>query len=432
MAKLLPKGDKKLLHAWAFYDWANSAYSLVIASAVFPIFFDALFPSDKKLFALGIEWGKSSSVIFFVTVIAFSIISLISPILSGVADFLGNKRFFLKFFCYMGALCTIGLIFFDVNNVNLGLLFYLFALVGFWASLVFYNSYLPDIAHPEQHDAISAKGYSLGYMGSVLLLSLCLGLILFYEVFGFENEILPMKISFGLTGIWWIGFSQYTYAYLPKGNKADGTFSKDILFKGFNELRNIWEELKQQLILKRYLGAFFIYSMGVQTVMLAASYFGAQELNWGNTNKSFGLIISILLIQLIAIVGALLTSRLSAKVGNIKALIYINLLWIMICAWSFFVYTPIQFYITAVFVGLVMGGIQSLSRSTYAKFLPETEDTTSYFSFYDVSEKVGIIIGMFLFLLMQELTGSMRYSIIFLILFFGAGVLLLLRVPKKE
>lgn len=420
------------MHAWAFYDWANSVYSLVIASAVFPLFYGALFSIKKvetwKL--LGREW-ESSSIIFGTTAVAFLIVAIISPLLSGVADFLGNKKFFLKFFCYLGAISTIGLAFFELKNLSIGLTLYLLALVGFWGSLVFYNSYLPDIAYPDQQDSLSAKGYSLGYVGSVILLLVCLGLILGYQSFGFENEVAAMRVSFVLTGLWWIIFSQYTYRYLPKGNKKEGSFNKDVFYQGFRELKGIWTAMQKQKRLKKYLISFFIYSMGVQTVMLAATYFGEQELEWGSVDKTLGLIISILLIQLVAVLGAVLTSRLSQKVGNVKALIYINIVWIAICAAAFFVYTPVQFFITAGIVGLVMGGIQSLSRSTYAKFLPETEDTTSYFSFYDVAEKIGIVIGMIMFLTMQEVTSSMRYSIIFLILFFGVGVFLLNRVPRE-
>lgn len=433
MKKELLKGDKKLLNAWAFYDWANSVYSLVIASAVFPLFYGALFAEAGKeqMEIFGREWERSS-IIFGTTAIAFLIVSIISPILSGIADFVGNKKFFLKLFCYIGALSTIGLAVFTLDMIYLGLTFYLLALIGFWGSLVFYNSYLPDIALPEQQDAISAKGYSLGYIGSVLLLVISLVLILFYNKFGFENEVEGMRVSFVLTGIWWIGFSQYTYRHLPKGNNTGGKFTKDVFYNGFRELKGIWKAMQSQVRLKKYLIAFFVYSMGVQTVMLAAAYFGEQELDWGETDKTLGLIVSILLIQLVAVVGALITSRMSAKYGNLKTLVIINVVWIAICAWAFFVYTPVQFYITAGVVGLVMGGIQSLSRSTYAKFLPDTEDTTSYFSFYDVAEKIGIVIGMFVFLAMQELTGSMRYSIVFLILFFAIGVVLLMKVPKDK
>lgn len=430
----LQKGDKKLLNAWAFYDWANSTYSLVIASAIFPLFYGALFRGagieEIEVFGMML---RRSPLIFYTTAVAFLIVAIISPILSGVADYLGNKKYFLKFFCYMGALATIGLYWFSLEHIYLSLLLYALGLIGFWGSLVFYNSYLPDIAFPEQHDAISAKGYSWGYIGSVILLGWCLFMILGYEIFGFEDEGFPTRLSFVLTGVWWIGFSQYTYRYLPKGNKADGKLTGAVLLNGFNELRAIWRSMQSQLRLKKYLIAFFVYSMAVQTVMLAAAYFGEQELEWGSdSERTTGLIGSILLIQLVAVAGAYLTSKLSARIGNLKALIIINIVWIFICAWAYFVYTPVQFYITAAFVGLVMGGIQSLSRSTYAKFLPETEDTTSYFSFYDVAEKIGIIIGMFLYGFIEELTGSMRYSIVFLILFFAAGVVLLLRVPKDR
>ncbi len=257
-------------------------------------------------------------------------------------------------------------------------------------------------------------------------------MILKYDLFGFENELMPTKISFAMVGVWWIAFSQYTYKYLPSlenGNKI----TKTILFKGFNELRLIWEQIKLNIQLKRYLGAFFIYSMAVQTVMLVATYFGVEEIQWSEGGATTGLIISILLIQLVAILGALITSRLAKKIGNVKVLIGINIIWILICLYAFTIHTPIEFYITAAFVGLVMGGIQSLSRSTYSKFIPEnTVDTTSYFSFYDVSEKIGIVIGMLLYGVLADFTGSTRYSIVFFALFFLVGVILLIRVPKNN
>lgn len=339
-----------------------------------------------------------------------------SPFLSGIADYVGNKKNFLKFFCYLGAISCIGLYWFNLDYLWFGLLCYFLALIGFWASLVFYNSYLPDVAFPDQQDKASAKGFSLGYIGSVILLVICLIMILYYDFFGFKNENFPTRFSFVLTGLWWIGFSQYTYKYLPKGNKKS-TLHRSVLFNGFKELRKIWRALKHNVQLKRYLAAFFVYSMAVQTIMLIATYFGIEELDWGEQDSTFGLIISILLIQLVAVAGALLTSRLAVRFGNIKILIFINLIWIAICGYAYFIVSPMQFYIAAASVGLVMGGIQSLSRSTYSKMLPETEDTASYFSFYDVSEKIGIVIGMFSYGLVAQLTGSIRNAILFLIAF---------------
>lgn len=435
----LPKGSKKLIHAWAFYDWANSVYSLVISSAIFPIFYGALTIvkdadgnkiSDDVNF-LGFELNNDS-LISYVTAAAFLVVSILSPFLSGIADYVGNKKNFLKFFCYLGAVSCIGLFWFNLENLWFGLLCYFLALIGFWSSLVFYNSYLPDIAYPDQQDKASAKGFSLGYIGSVILLILCLIMILKYDWFGFEDKGFPTRLSFVLTGVWWIAFSQYSYYYLPKGNKK-AKLTRNVLFNGFKELRTIWDKVKNTKILKRYLIAFFVYSMAVQTIMLIATYFGIEELKWGDQDPTTGLIVSILLIQLVAVAGAILTSRLATKYGNIKILIMINLIWIAICGYAYFITTPIQFYFAAASVGLVMGGIQSLSRSTYSKMLPEDAiDTASYFSFYDVAEKIGIVIGMLLYGAVADFTGSVRSALLFLVIFFIAGVLLLMRVPKKE
>lgn len=436
--KKLPKGNKKLLNAWAFYDWANSVYSLVIASTVFPIFYAALtivkneqgeIVSDRVQL-LGFDFNNDS-LISYVTALAFLLVAFISPFLSGIADYVGNKKNFLKFFCYLGALSCIGLFWFNLENLILGLTCYFLALVGFWASLVFYNSYLPDIAFPEQQDKVSAKGFSMGYIGSVVLLILCLFMIMNYEMFGFEDAGFPTRLSFVLTGVWWIGFSQITYYYLPKGNKKQ-RLTNDVLFNGFKELKLIWNSLQHNPQLKKYLRAFFVYSMAVQTVMLIATYFGLEEVNWAGDDSTIGLIVSILLIQLVAIAGAMITSRLSEKFGNINTLIAVNVVWIGICIYAFFVETPFQFYIAAGLVGLVMGGIQTLSRSTYSKMIPEgTLDTASYFSFYDVSEKIGLVIGLMLYGIVSQ-SYDIRYSILFLTGFFLIGVVLLMRVPREH
>lgn len=435
---VLEKGSKKLLHAWAFYDWANSVYPLVVSSAVFPIFYGALTIvkdadgnkiSDTVTF-FGYDFNNDS-LISYVTALSFLIVSLISPLLSGISDYVGNKENFMKFFCYLGSLSCIGLYWFSLDNLFFGLLCYLLALVGFWGSLVFYNSYLPDIAYPEQQDKVSAKGFSLGYIGSVILLVVNLVMILYYDLFGFADAGVPTRIAFVMVGIWWMGFAQYTFKHLPTGTHEGHKVTRSVLVHGYNELIKIWKAVKINRVLKTYLTAFFVYSMAVQTIMIAATYFAVEELDWGKQDSTTGLIISILLIQLIAVVGANYTAKVSEKYGNIKTLIVIVFSWIVICAYAYFVVTPIQFYITAACVGLVMGGVQSLSRSTYSKLIPlDTEDSASYFSFYDVSEKIGIVIGMFMYGFVAELTGSMRYSILFLITFFIIGLVLLYRTKK--
>ncbi|MEE9362204.1 MAG: MFS transporter [Cellulophaga sp.] len=435
----LVKGSRKLLNAWAFYDWANSVYSLVISSAIFPIFYGALFRASniETVTVFGGEIARAP-LISYVTSAAFLFIAIITPLLSGIADYTGNKRAFLKFFCYLGGVSCIGLYWFSLENIYFGLVCYFFGLVGFWVSFAFNNSYLPDIAYPEQQDAVSAKGFSLGYIGSVILLLFNLAMVMKPGFFGIETdidgvaEIKAMKYSFLTVGIWWVIFSQYTFYHLPKGNKREGE-KKNVLLNGFKELKSVWFQLGNQVRLKRYLGAFFVYSMAVQTVMLIATYFGEEEINWGTDNqRTTGLIISILVIQIVAIFGAMVTARCSSVFGNIKTLIVVNLLWVFICVYAYFIVTPNDFYIAAGCVGLVMGGIQALSRSTYSKFLPETTDTTSFFSFYDVSEKIGIVIGTFMYGFIAQITGSMRDAIIFLGVFFLVGMFLLTRVNKKK
>lgn len=435
----LPKGSKKLLNAWAFYDWANSVYSLVIASAIFPIFYEALF-SDRNhyIHVFGMDI-KNTALISFVTASAFMVVAFISPLLSGIADYVGNKKSFMRFFCYLGAASCIGLNWFSLEHVYISLLFYFLGLIGFWGSLVFYNSYLPDIAFPEQQDKVSAKGYSLGYIGSVILLVLNLAMVMKPEIFGItgtkgEAAMKAMRYSFISVGMWWILFSQYTYYYLPKGSKnTENKVTRAVFFNGFKELKKVWGMLEENIALKRFLGSFFVYSMAVQTVMLVATYFGAQEIQWRDKSESTtGLIICILVIQLVAVLGAVLTSRASARFGNIPTLTVINCFWMLLCAGAYFITQPIHFYIMAALVGLVMGGIQSLSRSTYSKLLPKTEDTASFFSFYDVSEKIGIVIGMCIYGIIDQITGSPRLSIVFLAVFFFTGILLLRRVPKQN
>ena len=432
--KTYTKGSKKLLNAWAFYDWANSVYPLTITSAIFPIFYSSLFLDEiRTVKAFGIVFNDTS-LITLLTSFTFIIIAFISPLLSGIADYMGNKKRFMQFFCYFGAAGCIGLYWFSLDKIHLSLLFYFMGLLGFWGSLVFYNSFLPDIAFPNQQDAISAKGFSLGYTGSVILLVFNVIMLMRPDWFGLVGENAQtdaMRIAFLTVGIWWIIFSQYPFRVLPKGNKNKGILSKDIFWKGFKELHSVWKELDDNKRLKSFLRAFFVYSMAVQTIMFVAVYFGEKEINWGSTSAKFtGLVLSILLIQIVAIIGANLTSKLSEKKGNIPVLIGINSIWMLLCFYGYFVESPIQFYFTAGAVGLVMGGVQSLSRSTYSKFLPKTQDTTSYFSFYDVSEKIGIVIGMGIFGLIDLKFDSMRNAIVFLFVFFLIGIYLLFRVKK--
>ncbi|MFT5599817.1 MAG: UMF1 family MFS transporter [Flavobacteriales bacterium] len=434
------KGDKKVMNAWAFYDWANSVYPLVITTAIFPLFFAGVTRS------LGfVEYVNGEEVIyvyfmglklvntFLITLISavyFLLIVLVMPILTGIADYKGNKKSFLRFFCYLGSFSCMGLGLFDVNHLELSMIPFFTAGIGFWSSLVYYNAYLPEIAEEKDHDWLSAKGFSLGYFGSMLLLAICLVLVLSAAD---GQGALMSKICFVLTGIWWFGFAHVTFNKMPVTEAKVLAEGESIFSKGFGEIRSVMKQVKKTVRLKRYITAFFVYSMAVQTIMLMAVYFGEKEVDWGTTDSTMGLIISVLLIQLIAIPGAYGLSWVSSKIGNIKALGIVILMWIALCVSAYIVTKPVHFYIIAAFVGLVMGGVQSLSRSTFSKFIPTgTKDTASFFSFYDISEKMGIVIGMLSYGLIEQLTGTMRNSIVSLVIFFAVGFLLLLRIPKDE
>lgn len=432
------KGDKKVIRGWVMYDWANSVYNLVISSAIFPIFYDNIttrqFLEKNNLESLpegmsvtvnffGAELS-SSVLISYVLSASFLVVSVLSPMLSGVADYSGNKKRFMQFFCYLGALSCMSLYFFDKVPMEVGMLSVFLGSIGFWNSLVFYNAYLPEIADPEEHDKISARGFSMGYFGSMLLLVLCLGIIMFID---------PKytSLSFVLVGVWWIGFSQITYRVLPN-NVYQKKVEKGVIWKGFKELKLVFKQFKETYRLKRFLFSFFFYNTGVQTVMLMAVIFAKKEVDWSEGGGDVGLIVAILLIQILGAVGAFVMSRLSGVIGNIKTLGLSVTIWIGICAAAFIVVTPFQFYFLAASVGLVMGGVQALSRSTYSKFLPDTTDHASFFSFYDVAEKVGIVLGTFSFGFLEYALGSIRYSVLAVAVFFCLGLIALFFVPKNE
>lgn len=424
----LQKGDKKLINAWTFYDWANSAYPLVISTAIFPIFYEKVTSTivdgkviSDKVSVFGFEF-INSEIYSYVVALSFIVVSIFSPILSGIADYSGSKKRFMQFFCYLGSLSCASLYFFNKEHLGLSMLSILFAGIGFWGSLVFYNAYLPEIAEPADHDKVSAKGFGMGYFGGAILLIINLILI---KGFGMNA-----RFSFISVAIWWVGFAQITFARLPNGTRSNVLSEGNIIFKGFKELWKVWNQLKHIKQLKRYLIAFFIYSMGVQTVMLMAVLFAKKEIVG---LEDANLITSVLLIQFVGILGSFLFSRLSNKIGNIKALGINLFIWIAVCIGTYaFVFTPNAFYVIACSVGLVMGGIQALSRSTYSKLLPETQDNASFFSFYDVCEKVGIVIGMLSFGIIEGVTGGMRNSILALITFFILGFIVLLTIPKSK
>ena len=485
---------KKVINGWAMYDWAFSVYNLVITTTFFPIYFTKVthryFGSDTISF-LGMKM-ENSALYAYALAAAYLSVALFYPILCSIADTRGNKKSFMRFFCYMGAGGCSLLYFFDGSNLWLGILCFMLASIGYAGGMVFYNAYLPEIAAPEDQDRISAKGFAYGYIGGVVLQ--IIGFILLLTAKG--DPFPALRLTFLLVGLWWGGFAQFSFAVLP-GSPRHGPKKNNALTEGFAEIKKVYNEVKRMPVLKRFLRGCFFYSMGVQTVMLAATLFGSKLLHLEDTK----LIVTIVAIQLVAIAGAFVMSRLSARYGNIRVLMAVVLFWVLICVAAYQTanfagrldpyykeiaalqvqrdglatkqalipngrdanhagaeagneaeagkmeaqiskikmelaprQAPIEysFYILALAVGLVMGGIQSLSRSTYSKLMPETKDTASYFSYFDLTEKIAIVIGMFSFGYIEDLTGSMKNSVLFLIFFFAIGLVWLYSALIKQ
>jgi MFS transporter, UMF1 family len=480
--------SKKVINGWAMYDWANSVYNLVITTTFFPIYFTAATKAafkGERIHFLGRDF-ENTALYDYTLGVSYLIIALSYPILTSIADVKGNKKNFMRFFCYMGAIGCSGLFLFKGENFVYGLGCFMLAAMGYVGSLVFYNAYLPELAAPKDRDRISAKGYTFGYIGSVLLQLIGFGIVISMK----GNESMASRITFLLVGFWWFGFAQISFARLPISNISHHDKSKNIFTEGFIEMKKVYKAISNLSVLKNFLRGFFFYSMGVQTIMLAATLFGSKLLKLEDTK----LILTVVIIQLVAIIGAVGMSKLSAKFGNLKVLIGVVIFWIIVCIAAYTIATkaeplkpyfdkidllnsqqinfiadninsdsvndiknnptlkninteisllndqvsPLQkpieysFYLLAVAVGLVMGGIQSLSRSTFSKLMPETTDTASFFSYYDFTEKIAIVIGIFSFGIIEELTGSMKNSVLSLIVFFAIGLLWLFMAAKKQ
>jgi UMF1 family MFS transporter len=422
-----PLNDRRTLNGWALFDWANSAFALVITTAIFPAYF--LGVVDDSFPFLGINFSNSAWLTLIIT-LSYFVIALLSPLLSGMADAGGRRKWFLRFFTTMGGLACISLFFFQgMSTLWLGSIGFALGLIGFAGGLVFYNSFLPVIATEDRFDKLSARGFAMGYIGSVLLLLLNLAMVQKPEWFGLPTEgTLAVRVAFVTVGVWWLFFAALSLSRLPKDERTKGNGFWNMARMGSEELISVFKKVRQAPITLIFLSAFFCYSAGVQTVLFLASTFAEAELGF----ETQELIIVVLILQVLAIGGAYLAAAVSGRYGNRTGLYFQLIIWTAICLLGYFVEAKTTFYAIAAAVGLVMGGIQSLSRSTYAKLIPTREDTTSYFSFYDVLEKVAIVLGTFLFALLDLLTGSMRTSLLMLSVFFAAGMVLLLwfRLPK--
>ena len=405
------------IRSWCMYDWANSVYSLLITSTLFPVYFNRI----AKNAAGGPEvdffgWKVLSPALFSFSVsFSFLLAGLLSPILSAYADLSGFRKHFLLFFCLMGSLACSLLYFFTGDQLELGMSLFVMAALGYSSSIVFYNSFLPDIATPDQYERVSARGFALGYAGSVLLLILILS-PLFVVPGAAASMDLICRLGFVITGIWWMGFGWHAVSGLPASSGGTGMFFS--LTPVVKRLKSALQICLSTAGLPRFLSGFFFMNMGVQTIMYLAAIFGEAELKLSSEK----LIVTILILQLVAILGAWFFARVSIRLQPLTTLLFACLIWSAICVAAYFVRTEVQFYAVAAAVGLVMGGSQSLLRSTFTHYLPASEQGKSVlYGLYDLLEKFSIVLGTLVFGMLNQLSGSMRIPALVLVIFFLAG-----------
>lgn len=419
------KNNKKTIWAWCMFDWANQSYNMVITSTIFPAYYVGITANTK--------YGKNTVSFFghkflntvlqnYILAASYLFIVLLLPILTSIADYRGAKKLYLQAFTWLGALACAGLSFMKKDGpIEFGMICFGLATIGYCGGFVFYNSYLPQIATLDKQNDVSAKGFIYGFAGSIVVQLVCLVGVMFHNTFGITEDM-GARISFIIVFLWWMGFAIIPFKILPKGEPNAGSHNFNVLTGGFKELAKVFGKIKNMPLVKRFLPAFFFYSVGVQTIMLVAAEFAAKELHM----KDDDLITIILIIQVVAIIGAWLTSIASNKYGNTKALIVLVAFWTVTCLSVYYISNQNQFYVAAFAVGIVMGGVQSLSRSTYAKLLPPNiPDTASYFSFYDATEKLSIVVGLAVFAWVEDLTHEMRDSALALDVFFVIGLILM-------
>jgi len=428
--QVIEKGDPKVVRAWVMYDWSNSVYQLTIASAIFPIYYNTVTRHGTDFMVSFFGYKVVNTALYsWAIAAAYLLVAIGSPLFSSMADYTGRRKGFMRAFTIIGAVGCGMLFFFDANHIELGVISFALGTLGYGGSIVFYNSFLPVIAKPEDQDRISARGYSMGYLGGVILLLFNLLMIMKPELFGFDKQSdMPARISFLTVFVWWIGFSTITFKYLPKYVFRKRTGRGRILTNGYRELRLVFNEIRKSYRLSVFLSAFFFLMMGMLTTMFMAVTYGEKALGL----KDSVLIPTILMVQLVGMFGAWFFARLSGRIGNLKALVVSVIVWIVICVYVFMVKGTAGFIIAAVFIGIVMGGSQSLARSTYSKMLPETTDHTSFFSFYDVMEKLATVAGTFSFGIIEVMTGSMRFSVLAIAVFFMIGLFFLLMLLKRD
>jgi UMF1 family MFS transporter len=433
--------DRREIYGWAMYDWANSAFSTTVGTVFLGPYIASLaaeaakFNADGLARFLGIPVAPDSFLPYCIS-LSVGLQVLFLPILGAIADYSHMRKRMMQIFATIGAIATILMFFITANLWWLGGVLFIFANLAFGAAIVFYNAYLPDIASEDQRDRVSSYGWAMGYLGGGLLLVLNLAFFMFSDKLGVPKG-LAIRINLASAGLWWLGFSFITWSRLRARHTARPLPAGEGYVKaGFKQLGRTFREIKHFPETLKFLLAYFLYNDGIQTVIAVASTFAAAPLIRGGLEMDQNtLIVVILMIQFVALFGALLWGRLANRIGAKMSIIVSLIIWLAVVVFATFGLrgeTRItQFFILGIFIALVMGGSQAISRSLFSQMIPAGKEA-EFYSFYEVSERGTSWTGPLIFGLANQAFLNLRAGIFVLIIYFVAGLVILPFVNVKK
>lgn len=396
------------IFSWALYDWANSSFATTVMAGFFPVFF-------KTYWSSGADVNISTYQLGFANSLASGVLAILSPVIGSFADQGSAKKKALLVFTLLGVIMTGSLFMVAKGQWPLAIAIYLFANVGFAGGNNFYDSLLTTVSRPSETQKVSAMGYSLGYLGGGLLFALNVGMVLYPQIFGFSDQAVAIRASFLTVAIWWFVFTLPLLLFVHEEQKPNHLSPKQIIVKGLSQVLYTFHDVRSKKNLGLFLIAYFFYIDGVNTIMRMAVDYG---LSLGFPSES--LIVALLLTQFVGFPAAFAYGWFAEKVGSKNSLYMAILVYAAVCVFSYSMSTPTHFYVLAIVIGLVQGGIQAVSRSVFANMIPR-EQAGEYFGFFNMIGKFSSVMGPYLIGAVSLLTHNSRLSILSIVLLFAIG-----------
>lgn len=419
----LPINDKAKF-GWCLYDWANSAFATVILAAVLPVYFASLVPERGADVFWSAQPVPATALWGYIVALSMAMVAIIAPGIGNLSDRRGWRLRLLIISCLLGSFATCGLFFTGANQYILAAILFILGNIGFASGNVFYNAYLPDLAKGHEADRLSAHGFALGYIGGGLMLLIVFVMIQQHAFLGLQDKGEATRLGFLLTGIWWFGFALPSFNWLKD---VPATVQSGHTLRTLRDYMRILADLRRYRDLSRFLVAFLLYNDGIQTIIAVSAIFAREELGL-ETGTILG---CFLMIQFVAMPGALLFSRLAGRFNTKQAVMVSLILFAMITVYASIMTSATEFWVLGFAVAIVLGGSQALSRSLFSSLVPKHRNA-EFFGFYAVSSKFASIFGPLTFALLIDVTGSNRVAILALVAFFIVGIALLAGVDMKQ